>query len=249
MNNILDFLKPNNQGSEILLCIILILLPIILFKILFIIIHYIQCRIHEYGHILKLKKEIYRNISDYKKETNSNTINIKVAKFKGTYKIKTYSDYFAYLQNKKQEFKYQNIIKDIAISGYQFNKQTIMYIPFLIIYFFIWTATLMPKTASVFSIIHKCIVGIVFLYLFVSIYGYGPNKIKSEITTSDRYIYFHPNEFRYITLEKDKKLLQRDYKILLNIVIDLTNSENPKINIISKSLIYKLLIVMFPLDN
>lgn len=145
MNNILNFLKPNNKCSEILLCIILILLGIILYNILKIIIHYIQCRIHEYGHVLRLKKEIYKNISDYKEETNLNTVNIKVAKFKcdykikkhSDYKIKTYSNYFIYLQNKKQEFKYQNIIKDIAISGYQFNKQAIMYIPFLTIYFLI----------------------------------------------------------------------------------------------------------------
>ncbi len=257
MNNILNFLKPNNKGSEILLCIILILLKIILPIVIVVIIHYIQCRIHEYGHVLRLKKEIYKNISDYKEEINLNTVNIKVAKFKGDYKIKehidykikTYSDYFIYLQNKKQEFKYQNIIKDIAISGYQLNKQVIMYIPFLIVYFLIWIATLIPVTANVFSIIHKSITGIIFLYLLVSIDGYGPNKIKSKITVSDRYIYSHPNEFRYITLEEDKKLLQRDYKILLNIEIDLTNPENPKINIVSKSLIYKLLIIMFPLDD
>lgn len=260
MSNILNFLKSLYLPERI--CNLL-------YKIVFIIITGpIQCRIHEYGHVLKLKKEIYKDINNYKEETNSNIINIKIAKFECDYKIKehidykikTYSDYFIYLQNKKQEFKYQNIIKDIAINGYQFNKQAIMYIciPLLILYCLILVALLMPNMLIVSlipnilgigSIVCICIAIIVFLYLFLSINGYGLNKIKSEITMSDKYIHSHPNEFRYITLEKDAELLQRNYKILLEIEIDLANSEDPKINIISKDLIYKWLTQKFSLDN
>lgn len=117
-------------------------------------------------------------------------------------------------------------------------------------YLIIWIATLIHVvTANVFSLIYNSITGIIFLYLLLSKKGYGLNKLNPKRGISDHYIYRHPNEFRYITLEEDKKLLQRDYKILLNIEIDLTNSENPKINIVSKSLIYKLLIIMFPLDS
>ncbi len=73
---------------------------------------------HEYGHVIKLKENIYKDIYNYKKEIKSDEINIQVVKFLGSFKVKTYCDYFKYLENKKQLTEYQEVIKDIAISGY-----------------------------------------------------------------------------------------------------------------------------------
>ena len=58
--------------------------------------------------------------------------------------------------------------------------------------------------------------------------GYGPNKSNSkERGDSDHYIYFHPNEFKYITLEEDKK--QREQRN-----IEITADELKRIETITK---------------
>ena len=73
--NILNF-TPN----IIIWCEIIISLMIILFILIGL--HCLQYHIHEYGHILELKKSIYKNIREYKKEMKSNKINIQVINLK-----------------------------------------------------------------------------------------------------------------------------------------------------------------------
>ncbi len=213
----------------------------------------IQSYIHEYGHVLKLKEMIYK----YKKDIETNIVRIQVAKF-GTWKIKAYSDYFEILENNNQKTKYQIIIKDIAINGYEFSKQIIPYKLFGIICFIIWIIT---PLLIIFTILYNnplltllsnilaLIMYIIFSYFLLCEVGYGPNKSKSkEKSFSDHYIYFHPNEFKYLTLEADKENLQKEHKIILDIIIDLTNQENPKTNIIFINIFYNCLNKKFPLD-
>jgi len=89
---------------------------------------------------------------------------------------------------------------------------------------------------------------IIFSYFLLYEAGYGPNKSK-EKSFSDHYIYFHPNEFKYLTLEEDKENLKKEHKIILDIIIDLTNQENPKTNIVYINKFYKKLNKKFPLDD
>ncbi len=257
--NILNF-TPN----IIIWCEIIISLMIILFILIGL--HCLQYHIHEYGHILELKKSIYKNIREYKKEMKSNKINIQVIKFKGILiptKIKTYSDYFEFLKNKKQECEYQNIIKNIAISGYEFSKNIIItYKLFWIMCFSIWisisTFTLFTifyigshttinitinikllylKLLSILVLILILIVCIIFGYLLLCEAGYG----SAKTINSDCYIYHYPKNFEYTTLEEDKKYIKKDCKILLDIMIALKDIENPKISITSKDILYNFI--------
>ena len=56
------------------------------------------------------------------------------------------------------------------------------------------------------------------------------------------------DENKYLTLEADKENLQKEHKIILDIIIDLTNQENPKTNIIFINIFYNCLNKKFPLD-
>ena len=80
----------------------------------------------------------------------------------------------------------------------------------------------------------------IFMCLSLCESGYGPNKPNSKGKgDSDHYIYFHPSEFKYLTLEEDSKHLKKEHKILLDLVIDLSDKENPKTNIVSRNKFYK----------
>ena len=249
MNNILNFLKPYITTALPLIIFIEITFALLLvIKIA----HYIQYHSHEYGHISKLKKAIYND-----KEIKFDNITIQVAKFKGFLiptKIKTYSNYFKYLENKKQDANYQAIIKDIAIGGYEFSKKVTTYKLFWIICSFICISTLIFPVFTIFYNNNYAIVSlplllfitlawlmcIVSIYLLLCKNGYGPNKLSTKGKISDHYIHSHPNEFKYLTLEEDSKYLQKEYKIILYIEIDLSDRKNPKTNIISRNKFYKL---------
>ncbi len=198
---------------SISIIILLLILILTLFRL-----HYIQSYKHEYGHVLKLKEMIYK----HKKDIEANTISIQVAKF-GTWKVKTYSDYFEILENNKQKAEYQIIIKDIAINGYEFSKQIMLYKPFCIVYCIIWLITLIAIICNNcvtinfdLILLHELLFWLaftIFMYFSLCESGYGPNKSNSkERGDSDHYIYFHPNEFKYITLEEDKKHLKKSIK-------------------------------------
>lgn len=213
----------------------------------------IQYHIHEYGHVLKLKEAIYND-----KKIKSDNITIQVVKFKGYTKRKVYSEYFQYLENNKQETEYQNIIKDIATNGYQFSKQMETYKLFWIVCSFILISTIIFTIYTIFYnrdhttisftllffIMLTCIMHIIFDYLFSGKSGYG----SINAVASDCFIYNYPNKFKYTTLQEDKKYFQKDYKILLDIRINLSDKENLKLDIISKDIFYKLYNTVFPID-
>ncbi len=242
--NINDILLP----PTVIILLLVVLPPII-------IIYHIQYHVHEYGHVLELKKAIYKDIDNYKKETKTDKISIQVIKFIGCDKKKTYSDYFQYLENKKQEFKYQSIIKDIADGGYLFSKQIIVYKYLWITYFVIWVIISIftmfnPYYNYIYVLINLYVICMISIYLYTSETGYGSNKTNSKRRgDSDHYIYRHPKDFKYITLKEDKENLQKEYKIILDIVVDLSDAENPKINTISKNKFYKLLTKIYPIDD
>lgn len=171
-----------------------------------------------------------------------------------------YSDYFEILENNKQKAKYQNIIKDIAINGYDFSKKIMLYKSFCIVYCIIWLITLIAIIRNNcvtinfdLILLHELLFWLaftIFMYFSLCESGYGPNKSNSkERGDSDHYIYFHPNEFKYITLEEDSKHIKKEHKILLDLVIDLSDKENPKTNIVSRNKFYKKLNKRFPLDD
>ena len=83
------------------------------------------------------------------------------------------------------------------------------------------------------------------VYLLLCKSGYGSIKAVA----SDCFIYNYPNEFKYTTLQEDKKYLPKDYKILLDIRINLSDKENSKPDIISKDMFYKLYTKIFPIDG
>ena len=171
-----------------------------------------------------------------------------------------YSDYFEILENNKQKAKYQNIIKDIAINGYDFSKKIMLYKSFCIVYCIIWLITLIAIIRNNcvtinfdLILLHELLFWLaftIFMYFSLCESGYGPNKSNSkERGDSDHYIYFHPNEFKYTTLQKDKKYLQKNHKILLDIRINLSDKENLKVDIISKDMFYKLYTKLFLIDG
>lgn len=240
------------NAHDILPLPILVPLLLIFIVVSILIIHHIQYQIHEYGHVLELKKSIFKDIENYKKETETNKINIQVIKFIGCDKKKTYSDYFQYIENKKQEFKYQSIIKDIATSGYLFSKQIITHKYLWITYCSTWIIVLFTilYTHHIYVYITAFyMIYVIIIYFFTSERGYGSNKLNHKRGISDHYLYHHPKDFKYVTLEEDKENLQKEYKILLNIIIDLSDTENPKINIISKNKFYNLLTKIVPLNH
>ena len=200
-----------------------------------------QFHLHEYGHVLKIKENLYKNIDDYKKKTNLKTVTIEVIIFTTPFspipvKRKIYSEYFTYLEKNSKDIRYQNIIKDIAIGGYSFSKKILN--PKLL------RAILVSALISTITIIVDMPIGFIglpvsiilpsIIFLLFHKNGYGSKKLSSK-GMSDNYIYHHPENFRYISLKEDKKQLQKKYKDIkikkiLTINIDLNNLENSKIN-------------------
>lgn len=202
----------------------------------------------------------------------SHEISIQVVKFKGVFiptKIKTYSNYFEYLKNKKQEYEYQSIIKNIAIGGYEFSKNIITtYKLFWTMCASIWILISIFTLFTIFYISNHTAINItynfkhnslkllfililslilavciIFGYLLLCEAGYGSIKAIN----SDCYIYNYPENFEYTTLDKDKKYIQKDCKLLLDIIIDLKDIENPKINIILANKLYNFIKRKYPL--
>mgnify|MGYP005771476807 FL=1 len=215
---------------------------------------------HEYGHVIKLKENIYKDIYNYKKEIKSDEINIQVVKFLGSFKVKTYCDYFKYLENKKQLTEYQEVIKDIAIGGYVFSKHVTKHINFHKLYILfsvtmatsIWLLLILYINHSLIS--HFVLTIILYIlcilsYIFLCNSGYGPKNLDNDTKAkSDHYTYCYPEKFKYTDLEEDKKHIQKEYKILLNVKIDLNNRECPT-TAVEKDMLYKLIIKKFPLDD
>ena len=122
--NIIEMIKTDQMAKNYLLIIVMIILSIAALMIA----SYYQYHYHEYGHILKIVENSIKDADKYKNETNTNIINIQVAKFKGILiptKIKTYSNYLGYLEYKNQDIEYQEIIKDIAVGGCSFSMNNI----------------------------------------------------------------------------------------------------------------------------
>ena len=219
---------------------------------------------HEYGHILKLKENLYKDIDNYIEEMKSHKINIQVVDFINTtkQKRKTYSNYFEYLENKKQGINYQKIIKDIAIGGYEFSKNTIKHIELhkLCIYFsniitaFILLIIIISNINNIkYLLISGLIISIIFYVILIAIYlyfcrvAYGPPKVSDQ-SMSDHYIFKNPDKFKYINLKEDIKHIKGIPQILLEIKIDFSDKENPKVNIIKQDTTYKKITKKFPLE-
>ena len=104
MNNILSNLSVATLISVILLLIILL--------VIFLTIYFLDKYIfyfHEYGHILKIVKNLNEDKYDYEKDINTDIV-IQVVEYTTffnfiTFKRKTYSNYFKYLENKKTRKK------------------------------------------------------------------------------------------------------------------------------------------------
>ncbi len=236
-----------------------IMISISIMLVTLILLQHIQYHIHEYGHVLKLKEAIYND-----KEIKSDNITIQVIKFTNhfgllTPKVKVYSDYFKILENNKQKPKYQNIIKNIAAAGHNYSKLISEYKLFWITCFSILISTIIFTIYTIcynnnhttisftllFFITLTWIMYSASAYLFLCKGGYG----SIEAVASDCFIYNYPNEFKYTTLQKDKKYLQKNHKILLDIRINLSDKENLKVDIISKDMFYKLYTKLFLIDG
>ncbi len=225
---------------------------------------------HEYGHVMKIKEHLLKDINNYTEETKSNKVNIKVVEFIPlcrirTQKRKTYSNYFEYLENKKQEIDYQKIIQDIAINGYEFSKKAIKYTEFqklctklsIITTTFILFILLILKVFNVNNIEYLFIASLIIItifyitftisYLFFCRLAYGPPK-ASKKGMSDHYIFKNPDKFKYTNLEEDTKSIKGKPKILLEIEIDFSDKENPKVNIIKQDTTYKKITKKCPLE-
>ncbi len=277
MNNILS-----NLSVATLIAIILLL---ILLLVVFLTIYFLDKYIfyfHEYGHILKIIKNLNEDKYDYE-GINTNLV-IQVIEYTTffnliTFKRKTYSNYFKYLENKKQDSKYQSIIKDIAIGGYEFSKQLENYKSFHILHtIFIISATItiilllvlvsmlayIDKTSYIQLILNILVIIIIVIIffpkklhkLFSLIYkymcktGYGKKPINTRKKgMNDCYIHEYPNQFAYTNREEDKKHTKGKPKVLLDIVINLNNIENIEPKTIYKNNIYKKITKKFPLSN
>lgn len=272
MNNILSNLSVATLISVILLLIILL--------VIFLTIYFLDKYIfyfHEYGHILKIVKNLNEDKYDYEKDINTDIV-IQVVEYTTffnfiTFKRKTYSNYFKYLENKKQESKYQSIIKDIAIGGYEFSKQLENYKSFHILHtIFIISATItiillllvfINKILFIQLILNILVIIIVIIFfpkklykLFYSIYkymckvGYGKKSINTHKKgMNDCYIHEYPNQFAYTNREEDKKHTKGKPKVLLDIVIDLNDIENIEPRTIYQNNIYRKIAKNFPLNN
>lgn len=277
MNNILS-----NLSVATLIAIILLL---ILLLVVFLTIYFLDKYIfyfHEYGHILKIIKNLNEDKYDYE-GINTNLV-IQVIEYTTffnliTFKRKTYSNYFKYLENKKQDSKYQSIIKDIAIGGYEFSKQLENYKSFHILHtIFIISATItiilllvlvsmlayIDKTSYIQLILNILVIIIIVIIffpkklhkLFSLIYkymcktGYGKKPINTRKKgMNDCYIHEYPNQFAYTNREEDKKHTKGKPKVLLDIVINLNNIENIEPKTIYQNNIYKKITKKFPLSN
>mgnify|MGYP000102402307 CR=1 FL=1 len=276
MNNILSNLSVATLISVILLLIILL--------VIFLTIYFLDKYIfyfHEYGHILKIVKNLNEDKYDYEKDINTDIV-IQVVEYTTffnfiTFKRKTYSNYFKYLENKKQESKYQSIIKDIAIGGYEFSKQLENYKSFHILHtIFIISATitiilllLVVLVLVLFNtifymqpILNILVIMVIIFFpkklykLFYSIYkymckvGYGKKSINTHKKgMNDCYIHEYPNQFAYTNREEDKKHTKGKPKVLLDIVIDLNDIENIEPRTIYQNNIYRKIAKNFPLNN
>lgn len=275
MNNILSDLSV----ATLIAIILLLILLLVVFLTIYFLDKYIFY-FHEYGHILKIVKNLNKDKYDYEKGINTNIV-IQVIEYTTffnfiTFKRKTYSNYFKYLENKKQESKYQSIIKDIAIGGYEFSKQLENYKSFHILHIiFIISATitiillLVPvlvfinKIIYIQLILNILVIIIVIIFfpkkvykLFSLIYkyrckiGYGKKPINTHKKgMNDCYIHEYPNQFAYTNREEDKKHTKGKPKVLLDIVINLNNIENIEPKTIYKNNIYKKIIKNFPLND
>jgi len=226
---------------------------------------------HEYGHVMKIKEHLLKDIDNYIEKTKSNKVTIKVVEFIILHKIiplkrKTYSNYFEYLENKKQEIDCQKIIQDIAIGGYEFSKKAIKYTEFqklctklsVITTTFILFTLLILKVFNINNIkylfITSPIIIMIFyitytiIYLFLCKSAYGSPKISKK-GISDHCIFNNPNKFKYTNLKEDIKYIKRKPEILLNIKIDFKDKENPKVNIIKQNTTYKKITEKFPLNK
>lgn len=271
MNNILS-----NLSVATLIAIILLL---ILLLVVFLTIYFLDKYIfyfHEYGHILKIIKNLNEDKYDYE-GINTNLV-IQVIEYTTffnliTFKRKTYSNYFKYLENKKQDSKYQSIIKDIAIGGYEFSKQLENYKSFHILHtIFTISATItiillvlvfINKILFIQLILNILVIIIVIIFfpkklykLFYSIYkymckvGYGKKSINTHKKgMNDCYIHEYPNQFAYTNREEDKKHTKGKPKVLLDIVIDLNDIENIEPRTIYQNNIYRKIAKNFPLNN
>ena len=65
---------------------------------------------------------------------------------------------------------------------------------------------------------------------------------------SDHQIFENPSKFKYTNLTKDKEQLQKQYKILLDIKVDLNNKKYPVI-VIPKDKLYRKIIQEFPISS
>lgn len=240
-----------------------LLIPILLLLLLYLLlIDKYKFHFHEYGHVLKIIENLAEDIDNYKKETDSNKIKIQVISFTKPFglipeKRKTYSDdYFTYLEKNAKDVKYQNIIKDISINGYIFSKKFIEQKTFCIlriifsitvgiIIFSICNLSLFPTLIiSISSFIISYICFIIF-YIKLCEAGYGKEEL-SEKGMSDNYIYHHPEKFKYTSFDEDTKQIKANYKIILDIDIELNSIKNLNKNIILQDRTYSKITNKFP---
>ena len=247
------------MAKNYLLIIVMIILSIAALMIA----SYYQYHYHEYGHVLKIIENSVKDANNYITETNTSIINIQVAKL-GIWKRKTYSNYFEYLENKKQETKYQEIIKDITVGGRNFSINVVKHIkfhkPYIIALIYITTIILsivilldIKQLLLLFMYFAITIIFYIFCilaYVICVIGGYGINILKSKNKEgmSDRQIFKNPSKFKYINLTEDEEQLQKQNKILLDIKIDLNNKKYPVI-VIPRDNLYKKIIQEFPLNS
>lgn len=209
---------------------------------------------HEYGHVLKIIENSVKDIDNYIEEMKSDKINIQVIEFTKFFRIltlkrKTYSDYFEYLENKKQETDYQKIIKDIAIGGYKFSKKFKIHIKFYVLCAFL-TIIEFISILKVVSFVLAIIISITIIIAInpITIYryfckaAYGLLPKSSYQGMNDYYIYLYPSKFKYTNLEEDAKSIKGKPKILLKIEIDFSNQENPETNILKQDKFYEKII-------
>lgn len=101
-----------------------------------------------------------------------------------------------------------------------------------------------------FKIMLKLYMLYILVYAICAIGGYGIKILKSKNKKgmSDRQIFENPSKFKYINLTEDKEQLQKQYRILLDIKIDLNNKKYPVI-VIPRDKLYKKIIQEFSLNS
>ena len=63
---------------------------------------------------------------------------------------------------------------------------------------------------------------------------------------SDNYIYHHPEKFKYTSFDEDTKQIKANYKIILDIDIELNSIKNLNKNIILQDRTYSKITNKFP---